>query len=85
MAYDIRLHRGAAKALVALDSRTRSRIRVAIDRLAESPRPSGVVKLAASQNAYRVRVGSYRVLYRIYDAELVIFVIDIDHRSRIYR
>jgi mRNA interferase RelE/StbE len=38
-----------------------------IQNLADEPRPDGVVKLKASDNEYRIRVGDYRVRYEIDD------------------
>jgi mRNA-degrading endonuclease RelE of RelBE toxin-antitoxin system len=37
------------------------------------------------RNAWRIRVGDYRVLYEIHDARLLILVVDIGHRREIYR
>jgi mRNA interferase RelE/StbE len=85
VAYEIRLHRSVIKKLATLDPRHRSRIRERIDSLRDEPRPSGVVRLSGDREVYRVRVGDHRILYRIFDAQLVVFVIDADHRSRIYR
>jgi mRNA interferase RelE/StbE len=33
----------------------------------------------------RIRVGDYRIIYSVNDGELLILVIDIGHRSSIYR
>jgi mRNA interferase RelE/StbE len=86
MAYRIELHRAAEKYLAGLSKDFRERITAAIDKLAEEPRPHGCKKLVAyKQPTWRVRVGRYRVLYRIYETELVVLVIDIDKRSDAYR
>ncbi|MEX0900845.1 MAG: type II toxin-antitoxin system RelE/ParE family toxin [Gammaproteobacteria bacterium] len=85
MVYEIRLHRSIEKTLAAIDAKTRRRIREVIDGLAAEPRPPGVKKLAGRDDAYRIRVGSYRVLYKIVDSQLLIYVIAVDHRSRVYR
>ena len=55
-----------------------------IENLAENPRPPGAIKLAG-QEAYRIRVGDYRVVYAIADERLVILVVDVGHRREIYR
>ena len=34
---------------------------------------------------FRVRVGAYRIVYEVYDRELVVLVIRIAHRSSAYR
>jgi mRNA interferase RelE/StbE len=74
----------AAKALRGLDRPVRERIQAAIDRLAENPRPSGCKKLV-NLSAWRIRIGDYRVLYEIRDEVLVVSVVDVGHRSDIYR
>ena len=53
--------------------------------LSLNPRPFGSVKLAGSENHYRIRVGIYRIIYSIKDNILIVEVIKIDHRRNIYR
>jgi len=74
----------AAKALRGLDRSVRERIQEAIDRLVENPRPAGCKKLVNSL-AWRIRIGNYRVLYEIRDEVLLVSVVDVGHRSDIYR
>jgi mRNA interferase RelE/StbE len=61
------------------------RIKTAINKLAENPRHVGCVKLKGSVNAYRLRIGSYRVIYTIGDSLLIITIIKISHRRSAYR
>jgi len=56
-----------------------------IKKLSQNPRPFGCVKLAGSENHYRIRIGIYRVIYSIKDDILTVEVIKIDHRKNIYR
>ena len=60
-------------------------IKKSINDLAENPRPFGCVKLAGSENHYRIRVGIYRVIYSIKDDILIVDVIKIDHRKNVYK
>lgn len=55
-----------------------------IEKLGVDPRPSGSEKLTG-QDLYRVRQGSYRILYTIQDKQLTIWVIKVGHRKDIYR
>jgi mRNA interferase RelE/StbE len=57
----------------------------AIDALTANPRPPGCVKLAGDESVWRVRVGSYRILYEIHEGRLVVLVIRIAHRREVYR
>jgi len=55
-----------------------------IDGLARNPRPSGAVQLRASID-WRIRVGVYRIRYRIEDEALLVLVVRVGHRCEIYR
>jgi len=50
----------------------RSRIAEAIRALAEDPRPAGVRQL--EPNVYRLRVGQYRVIYKVLDDEQLVLI-----------
>jgi len=51
--------------------------------LENEPRPIGSIKLT-DRNAYRIRVGNYRIIYEINDNILVVTVIRIAHRRDVY-
>ena len=55
----------------------------AIADLAQNPRPSGCKKLKG-RDGYRIRTGNYRIIYEIFDQELIIDVIAVGHRKDIY-
>ncbi len=55
-----------------------------VRRLAGSPRPPGVKKLAGRE-AWRIRVGDYRVIYEIHDRILQVIVVTVGHRREVYR
>ncbi|MEO0413544.1 MAG: type II toxin-antitoxin system RelE/ParE family toxin, partial [Verrucomicrobiota bacterium] len=61
-----------------------ARIIQAIDRLEDEPRPQGCRKLVGSERTYRIRVGSYRVVYEIEDECLKILVVRVRHRQSAY-
>ena len=76
----------AAKELASLGNKQdRQRIVQAISALAQNPRPPGCEKLSGQTDLYRVRTGSFRVVYEIIDTRLVITVITVGHRKNIYR
>ncbi|MEB3229556.1 MAG: type II toxin-antitoxin system RelE/ParE family toxin [Leptolyngbyaceae bacterium] len=84
MIYQVQLAPAAKRQIKKLDPATKKRVLDAIGKLATDPRPSGVVKLTAEENLYRIRVGSYRVIYEIEDQELVILVVKVGPRRDIY-
>ena len=85
MNYRIFYQPGAQKQLGRLPALMQIRIAAAIDALTREPRPHGCIKLQNRVNQYRIRVGDYRIVYRIHDAIVTVEVIDIDHRRNIYR
>ena len=85
MAYTVQFTPRARRDLTRLESPIQRRIAAAIDQLALNPRPSGVKKLADSENHWRIRVGDYRIIYQIFDEVLVIVIVTIGHRGDVYR
>ena len=84
MTYTITILRRAQKELAGLPQGPYVRLRDAIRHLAEEPRPSGSKKLTG-RTGWRVRVGSYRIIYEIDDADRLITVMHIGHRRDAYR
>lgn len=84
MSYRVEISRRAAKVVIALEKPLRRRMLAAIGALATEPRPPGCKKLAG-QEAWRIRVGDYRVVYEIHDRVLLVIVVDVGHRRAIYR
>jgi mRNA interferase RelE/StbE len=84
MAYKVEIERTAAKALEKINEPDYNRIKMAILNLANNPRPYGYIKLKGRE-AYRISVGTYRIIYEIIDNVLRISVIAIGHRKDIYR
>lgn len=56
-----------------------------ISALQNDPFPRGTVKLAGTERLYRVRVGDYRIVYEVDDAEKQVTIHYIRHRSAVYR
>ena len=60
------------------------RILKCFDSIAEAPRGQGSEKLSG-QDRYRVRKGAYRIIYEILDDMLVVTVVKVGHRRKVYR
>jgi len=50
----------------------------------DDPRQRGKGLTAKHAGVWRYRVGDYRILARIYDAEVIVLALRVGHRSRIY-
>ncbi len=84
MAYTIVFVNSAKKEFDKLAKDLQARIKVAIDSLVADSRPNGCKKLKGGKNDYRIRVGDYRIIYKIIDNLLIIEIIAIGHRKDIY-
>ena len=73
------------KACKKYPKRDKLAIVLALQGLQNNPRPDGVIKLSGNRDAYRIKVGDYRIIYHIQDKELIVLVIDIANRSSIYK
>jgi mRNA interferase RelE/StbE len=87
VAYRVEFLEPAAKEFRELDRSDQRRITKKLEELAasEDPRAYGSVKrLSADDEVWRLRVGKYRVVFQIKDAELLITVVGIGNRDKIY-
>jgi mRNA interferase RelE/StbE len=82
--YKLLFKKSVAKDLHAVPKKAVQRIIKKIEVLADDPRPSGCEKLTDREH-YRIRQGSYRILYEIQDDVLAVIVVKIAHRSEAYR
>lgn len=83
--YSIEFETSAVKVLRRIQRSWQVRISTAIKALAADPRPHGCTKLSGHADAYRIRVGDYRVVYTINDAIRIIRIEKIGHRREVYR
>jgi mRNA interferase RelE/StbE len=82
--YEVRLTRQAAKQLASLERSMQLRIAGVIELLSTNPFPPKAQRLRGRE-AWRVRVGDYRLIYTVNQGELVIVVIRLAHRREVYR
>ena len=84
MTYTVEILRSAQKRLAKIDGQNRKRIIDAIRVLANDPRPPGSKKLSG-RPAWRIRMGTYRVIYEVHDQQLLVLVVAVGHRREVYR
>jgi mRNA interferase RelE/StbE len=82
--YRIDYTSSAAKTVRGYDRVLQRRILARIEKLANNPRPTGATKLSGHE-AYRIRVGDYRVIYAIADEKLIVLIVEIGNRRDVYR
>ena len=83
--YTVVFARSARKELQSLDPPVALRVLKHIEALVISPRPAGVTKLEGAIDLWRIRVGEWRVVYRIVDREKLVDIVAVRHRREAYR
>lgn len=73
--------RGKKEFLAIKDLRLARRIQAAIYALTDDPRPPGCRKLEGRENEWRVRVGTWRVVYVIEEERVVLLVVRVAPRG----
>lgn len=81
--YTVLILPSAQKQLSKLPNSVATRIEEKILELEQDPRPPGCKKLRG-RDAWRIRIGDYRVIYEINDGRLIVTVITIGHRREVY-
>ena len=82
--YTIEILALAEAEIAGLSLGVRGRVIRRIDALVANPRPPGVKKLQGGGDLYRVRVGDYRIIYRIQDAIVTVTVVRVRRRDKAY-
>ena len=82
--YSVQFVRSARKELERLPDSVLARVFARIEQLAETPRPPGCKKLRGARDLWRIRIGDYRVIYFLDDAQRVIEIRAIGDRKDVY-
>ncbi len=82
--YKIIIDKYAIRQLKILPANEITKIKAKIIELSHNPRPNDYIKLKGVE-AYRVRLGDYRIIYEINDEKVIVTVIANAHRREIYK
>ena len=84
--YKVLIKASAGKELERLGTKSdRARIVERIQALADDPRPRSYEKLAGYADRFRIRQGSYRVVYHVDDLRHEVMIFKIGDRKDVYR
>lgn len=83
--YRVEMERSVERNFRRLPRDLVARLLKAIRSLEENPRPPGCRKLTEHNDTYRIRVGDWRIIYRIRDDRLIVLVIEVGPRGGVYR
>ncbi|MCU1642734.1 MAG: plasmid stabilization protein [Nocardia sp.] len=85
MKYGFEFLPSAARALRAIPQTQALRILTELSKLGDDPYSTTAdVRKLVRREDYRLRVGDYRLIYRIEDGRLVVLVVQVGHRREIY-
>lgn len=85
MNYRVEVEKSAKKKLEKLPKKYQTQILKSLKALESDPRPHGYIKMKGGKvSRYRMRIGSYRIVYQIKDKVLLVLVVDIGDRKEIY-
>ncbi|MGB5450663.1 MAG: type II toxin-antitoxin system RelE/ParE family toxin [Sedimenticolaceae bacterium] len=84
MQWSVKIKQSALRKLSGITKSDRLRIIAAIDDLGLNPYRGSALK-GDLTGLRRIRIGSYRVIYEIREAELIVLVVAAGHRRNIYR
>lgn len=82
--YKIFFKESVEKDLRSIPKKDLKKILTRIEALAKEPRSQGYEKLSG-QEKYRIRQGTYRIIYSVQDQELTVWVVKVGHRKDVYR
>jgi len=85
MPYTIGFSASAEREFKSLDRSLQRRIGSRVEALATNPYPPGARKLQAGPDLFRIRVGDYRVIYRVDGKQVTVLIVKIGHRREVYR
>ncbi len=82
--YEVIIEGSARKQIERFSEKILKRVDRALTSLENNPRHSNVEKLTG-YNLWRIRVGYYRIIFEIDDAQKKVIVYKIKHRKEVYR
>ena len=82
--FKVSITSSAERDLKRLDRPIKNRIVPAILALASNPRPPGSLRVRSEEGVWRVRIGDWRVGYRVDDGASEVIVVRIAHRRDFY-
>jgi mRNA interferase RelE/StbE len=87
MNYVVKFQKNAAKVIRKLDKTTRNRILDHIKILSENPQSSelDIKRMQGLDNHFRLRIGTLRVVYSLFDQKLIIVIIRVGPRGDVYK
>ena len=84
LVYQLTLSRDAVKFLAKQEKSVQERIRRSVTGLAVRPPVGDIKPLKGRDKLYRLRIGTYRVIFEVDHTEQMVYILTIDNRGDIY-
>lgn len=81
--YSIEFSKKAFNQLIKLPKDTQKRILIKLDRI--KIRPHHFLEKIVGDRGYKLRIGDYRLFLDIYESKLMIFILKLGHRKKVYK
>lgn len=87
LAWEIRFSKEAVRSLRKLDKKIATAVRNELEEIGklDDPRSRGKWLKHDLRGLWRYRVGDYRIVCDIVDEKIVVLVLDVEHRSAVYK
>lgn len=87
MIYNMEFTKKAFKEYIRLPINVREKLYTKLVKLSQDPfnQTNDVKNLVGIEKCYRLRVGNYRIIYKLYNTTLVIEIIKVAHRKEVYQ
>ncbi len=72
--YRLRFEEGVLQTIERLLDYLRQRVKRTIQSLVDNPSPEVAIELRNRPNRYRIRLGDYRIVYRVDDADAIVTI-----------
>ena len=82
--YEVFLLPAASKELEKLPKKEKLLIKDLLKTL-KNPFSTSSRKMKGDDNSFRIRSGDYRIIFKLYPEELIVLVIRIAHRKKVYK
>ena len=83
--YIVRIPKKIKKKIEKFPKHYQIKIKEKLKMLEIIPYPYGCVSMAGYENRTRIRVGIYRIVYEVFEYEIVVNVVNIDNRKDVYK
>lgn len=83
--YSVLLSRTAEKFLKKVPGKILITMNEKIEALEKEPYPYYSQQLVGHKGLFKIRVGEYRIIYTVKNELLQVLIIDVEHRSKVYK